>query len=88
MAGLRQVCAGDPFRIEAPALVSFSGGRTSAMMLYRIIEACGGRLPRDVHVTFSNTGKEAEETLVFVEKCARRWQVPSTWLEYLDHVDP
>lgn len=26
----------NPYRIEGPAIISFSGGRTSAMMLYRI----------------------------------------------------
>lgn len=72
---------GDPFRIEGPALISFSGGRTSGFMLRRIIDAWDGELPPDVHVTFANTGKEREETLAFVAECARRWNTGVVWLE-------
>lgn len=69
-----------PFRIEGPAVVSFSGGRTSAYMLRRILDE--GLLP-DVHVLFANTGKERPETLDFVEECATRWRVRVRWLERL-----
>jgi len=72
----------DPFRITGPALVSFSGGRTSAYMLWRILQAHGGTLPDDVHVCFANTGKEREETLRFVHECATRWNVRVRWLEW------
>lgn len=72
----------DPFRIEGPAVVSFSGGRTSAYMLRRILDAHGGALPDDVHVLFANTGKERPETLDFVHACATRWCAPVHWLEY------
>jgi len=71
----------DPFRIEGPALVSFSGGRTSAYMLRRILDAHGGRLPADVHVAFANTGRERAETLRFVADCAERWGVEIAWIE-------
>jgi hypothetical protein len=72
----------DPFLITGPALISFSGGRTSAYMLWRILEAHGGTLPDNVHVTFANTGKEREETLRFVHECATRWGVKVRWLEW------
>jgi len=72
----------DPFLIRGPALISFSGGRTSAYMLWRILQACGGLLPDDVHVCFANTGKEREETLRFVHECASRWSVRVRWLEW------
>jgi 3'-phosphoadenosine 5'-phosphosulfate sulfotransferase (PAPS reductase)/FAD synthetase len=72
----------DPFKLEGPAIVSFSGGRTSGYMLWRILEAHGGTLPDDVKVIFCNTGKERPETLDFVERCSQRWGVPVTWLEY------
>jgi 3'-phosphoadenosine 5'-phosphosulfate sulfotransferase (PAPS reductase)/FAD synthetase len=75
----------DPFRIDGPAVVSFSGGRTSAYMLWRIIQAYGGELPSDVLVIFANTGKEMPQTLDFVRDCGERWGVPITWVEYADH---
>lgn len=72
----------DPFLITDPALISFSGGRTSAYMLWRILQAHGGTLPDDVHVCFANTGKEREETLRFVHECSTRWGVRVRWLEW------
>lgn len=63
----------DPFRIIGPACISFSGGRTSAYMLRRILNAHGGELPADVHAVFANTGKERLETLDFVHECAAHW---------------
>ena len=72
----------DPFRIEGPATISFSGGRTSAMMLYRIQQAHGGAIPADVHVVFANTGKERPETLTFVQEFASRWGIDIVWVEW------
>jgi len=72
----------DPFLLTGPAVVSFSGGRTSGYMLNRILEAHGGTLPSDVKVVFCNTGKERLETLDFVERCGQRWGVTVVWLEY------
>lgn len=68
----------DPFLIEGPAVVSFSGGRTSGYMLRRMLDA--GLRP-DVYVLFANTGKEREETLAFVAQATVRWKVPIYWLE-------
>ena len=70
------------FQIDGPAYVSFSGGRTSAFMLRKILDAHGGALPEDVHVIFSNTGDEMPGTLDFVSEVARRWQIPIIWVEY------
>jgi len=72
----------NPFDLDRPAAVAFSGGRTSGLMLYRILEAFDGTLPEDVHVVFCNTGKERPETLDFVEECSLRWGVNVVWLEY------
>lgn len=74
-----------PYLIDGPAVISFSGGRTSGMLLFKILEAHGGRLPEGVHAVFANTGKEAPQTLDFVQECAEHWGVPITWLEYHDH---
>jgi 3'-phosphoadenosine 5'-phosphosulfate sulfotransferase (PAPS reductase)/FAD synthetase len=73
----------DPFLITGPALISFSGGRTSGYMLWRILQAHGGTLPDDVHVAFANTGREREETLRFVHDCSVRWGVRVRWLEFV-----
>lgn len=67
-----------PYRVIGPAMVSFSGGRTSARMLRGILDA---GLEPDVHVLFANTGKEREETLVFVHEVATRWNVIVHWVE-------
>lgn len=74
----------DPYQIEGPACISFSGGRSSGYMLRHILDAHGGSLPDDVHVLFANTGKEMRETLDFVQECGERWNVPITWLEFCD----
>jgi hypothetical protein len=70
-----------PYKIDGPALISFSGGRTSGFMLWNIIQAHGGTLPEDVYVTFANTGKEAPETLDFVHEIGEKWGVKIHWLE-------
>lgn len=72
----------DPFLLPPRSVISFSGGRTSGYMLRRVLDAFGGRLPKDRVVLFANTGKEREETLDFVEECSTNWGVPITWLEY------
>ena len=58
----------DPFKIIEPTVISFSGGRTSGYMLWRILQSNNG-LPEDAIVTFANTGKEEEATLQFVKDC-------------------
>lgn len=61
--------------------VAFSGGRSSAYLLRKLIEA-NGEFPDRVVVTFQNTGRERWESLDFVAECALRWGEPVTWLEY------
>lgn len=79
----------NPYKIEGPALISFSGGRTSGYMLYHILQAHNGTLPDDVYVTFANTGKEMPETLDFVRDCGEHWGVNITWLELdVDYTKP
>ena len=72
----------NPFYITGPAVISVSGGRTSGMMLYRILEAHGGTLPENVVVLFANTGREMPATLDFVRDMGAAWNVPIVWLEY------
>lgn len=71
----------NPYIITEPTCISFSGGRTSAYMLYRVLEANNG-LPDDCIVCFCNTGKEHSATLEFVDRVSKEWNVKIHWLEY------
>lgn len=70
----------DPFKVEPPFLVSFSGGRTSGYLLRRVLNAWGGTLPVGGVCAFANTGREHVKTLEFVEK-VEQW-CPIAWIEY------
>jgi 3'-phosphoadenosine 5'-phosphosulfate sulfotransferase (PAPS reductase)/FAD synthetase len=74
----------NPYKILEPTCISFSGGRTSAYMLYKVLEAHDMSLPEEAVVCFANTGKEDEATLKFVHDCSTHWNVPIVWLEYRD----
>lgn len=78
----------DPFKIDGPTCISFSGGRTSAYMLWRVLQAHDMSLPADAKVLFANTGKEDEATLRFVQACSDHWGIPITWLEWQDAEQP
>lgn len=71
------------FLIVGPTCISLSGGRTSAYMLFLLLQANGG-LPTGTVILFCNTGKEEEATLLFVREIEQRWGVPIVWLEYRD----
>ena len=77
----------NPFLITEPTCISFSGGRTSGYMLWRILEAHQMSLPEEAIVCFANKGKEDEATLKFVQACSDNWNVEIHWLEYRD-ADP
>jgi 3'-phosphoadenosine 5'-phosphosulfate sulfotransferase (PAPS reductase)/FAD synthetase len=76
----------DPFKISEPTCISFSGGRTSAYMLWRVLQSHNGKLPDEAIVCFANTGKEDEATLKFVQDCSDKWNVEIHWLEYRDAI--
>ena len=69
------------YYINEPTCISFSGGRTSAFMLHKVLEAHDGELPEFAKVTFANTGKEMPQTLDFVNDVAKNWGVKIVWLE-------
>ena len=71
----------DPFKITEPTCLSISGGRTSAYMLWRVLQSNGGKLPPDALACFANTGKEDEATLRFVRDCALFWNIKIHWVE-------
>ena len=74
----------NPYEITEPTCISFSGGRTSAFMLHKVLLNGGGQLPSQAKIIFANTGKEEEATLKFVDECSKRWNVPIAWLEYAE----
>ena len=69
------------YYIDEPTCISFSGGRTSAFMLHKVLEAHDGDLPEFAKITFANTGKEMPQTLDFVRDCGKNWGVDIVWLE-------
>ena len=62
----------NPYLITEPTVISFSGGRTSAFMLWKVLEAHGGVLPSDAIVCFANTGKEEEALFIHVRDVAQK----------------
>ena len=71
----------NPYFTKGPTCISFSGGRTSAYMLYKVLEAHDGVLPKETVITFANTGIEHPATLDFVRDCGEQWGVNIIWLE-------
>jgi hypothetical protein len=75
----------NPYQIDPPFYISFSGGRTSGYLLRHVLDAWGGSLPDGGYVLFANTGKEHEATLEFVRDVEKNW-CPITWLEWVDAI--
>jgi hypothetical protein len=63
-------------------LISFSGGRTSAFMLYWLWNNVNYQEKYNIKVVFANTGKESEETLKFVYEFQINFNIPVVWVEY------
>lgn len=59
--------------------ISFSGGRTSAVMTKMCLETMSDDY--DISVTFANTGQEHEATLDFVRDCDENLGFNTVWLE-------
>lgn len=60
-------------------LISFSGGRTSAMMTYYLLRTKSDKY--NFTVVFANTGHEREATLEFVKKCDEQFGFNTVWVE-------
>ena len=59
--------------------ISFSGGRTSAVMTKLCVEKF--KDTHDIAITFANTGCEHENTLDFVNKCDKHFGWGVVWIE-------
>jgi 3'-phosphoadenosine 5'-phosphosulfate sulfotransferase (PAPS reductase)/FAD synthetase len=73
----------NPYRLEGPLVVSFSGGSTSAFMLSKIIEAWEGILPHNIVPVFANTGIEHEKTYDFINDYQIHMGIKIRWVEYV-----
>ena len=79
---VKKTKAFNPYFIDERAVISFSGGRSSAYLLYQVLAEHEFVLPDYVSVVFANTGKEMPQTLDFVNACAQEWGIDIVWLEY------
>lgn len=72
--------------VKNKLLISFSGGRTSAYMMYKILTSDKFKEKYDFKIVFANTGKEHEGTLEFVRDCAVNFNCEIIWIE-AKHLD-
>ncbi len=61
-------------------VISFSGGRTSGYMAWHIQNSAKYAEYNKLFI-FANTGKEREETLIFVDKCDKEFGLNLVWVE-------
>ena len=64
----------NPYLLDLPAVVNFSGGRSSGFMLYKIWEAFDFNWPDNCAVIFNNTGHEHPETYNFIHRVSEKWK--------------
>jgi hypothetical protein len=61
--------------------ISFSGGKTSAYMTYKILNSEYKNKYDNVVVVFANTGQEHDKTLEFVHNCDKHLGFNTVWIE-------
>lgn len=71
----------NPYLLDLPAALSFSGGRTSGYLLRHVLDAFGGQ-PEELVISFQNTGLEHAKTYEFIEQVEREWDIDIVWLEF------
>lgn len=69
--------------MKKKGLISFSGGETSAFMLWWLLQNKSDEY--DFTIIFANTGRENDETLDFVKKCAEYFGCEIIWVEAVIH---
>ena len=86
-----------PFHYEAkahkdfPHVVKFSGGKTSGMLLFTLLEGGFLNAARGDVVVFNNTSAEHPKTYKFVRQCKeiveREYKIPFFWVEFQTYED-
>jgi hypothetical protein len=71
-----------PYKIETPAVIANSGGKTSGYNLWQHLQDNGGTLPDNAVCLFNNTGWEHNLTLDFLAEQQSRWSVEIVWAEF------
>lgn len=61
--------------------ISFSGGKTSAFMTYKILNSEYKNKYDNIVVVFANTGQEHDKTLEFVHNCDNHFGFNTVWIE-------
>ncbi len=76
---------------ESPHVVKFSGGRTSGMLLFMLLDNGMLKPERGDVVVFNNTSAEHPETYDFVAKCKQlvegKYEIPFFWVEFQTYED-
>jgi len=73
-----------------PHVVKFSGGRSSGMLLFSLLQSGVLKADRGDVVVFNNTSAEHPETYRFVRRCAEATRdagIPFFWVEYQTYED-
>lgn len=73
-----------------PHILKFSGGRSSAMLLFILLENNLLRQDRGDVVVFNNTSAEHPSTYEFVRECmqvSRKYGIPFFWIEFQTYED-
>lgn len=75
---------------DLPHVVKFSGGRSSGMLLFTLLENEILRADRGDVIVFNNTSSEHPETYRFVQDCQQasaRYGIPFFWVQYQTYED-
>ena len=76
---------------QLPHVMKFSGGKTSGMLLFILLEGKFLKAERGDVIIFNNTSAEHPATYKFVKQCKRivesRYKIPFFWLEYQTYED-
>ena len=74
-----------------PHVMKFSGGKTSGMLLFVLLEAGMLKAERGDVIVFNNTSAEHPATYEFVKQCKRivekRYKIPFFWVEHQTYED-